>query len=232
VLTSETNLIQLQKQLKGVAKQIFEFHSIRNGTRVIPKDMLDYQSVKAHFETSNLSYYTFYPKSQKPIKVMICHLLQNTPVENIPSGLVELGFDVISVKQLSIVHRSPEGTTSITLRLFLVILPRTAKSQYIFRLSNLCHISMKVESYKSQNALTQCFNCQKFGHVWANCKQLPHCLWCGGGHMHRDWPERDNTSLTPTCCNCQLAEGEAALPVNYRGCSHSKDEMRNKFQGK
>jgi hypothetical protein len=25
---------------------------------------------------------------------------------------------------------------------------------------------------------------------------------------------------------CQLADGEAAHPVNYRGCSHAKEEMR------
>jgi hypothetical protein len=142
--------------------------------------MVDYQSVKAHFETSNLFYYTFYPKSQKPIKAMICHLPQNTPVEDIHNGLVELGFDIISIKQLSIVQRSPERTTSITLPLFLVTLPRKTKSQYILKLSNLCHISITVEAYKSQNALVQCCNCQKIGHVWANCKQPPRCLWCGG----------------------------------------------------
>jgi hypothetical protein len=74
------------------------------------------------------------------------------------------------------------------LPLFLVTLLRTTKSQVVFRLSSLCHISIKVESYKSQNALTQCYHCQKFGHAWANCKQPPHYLWCGGGHLHKDCP--------------------------------------------
>jgi hypothetical protein len=27
--------------------------------------------------------------------------------------------------------------------------------------------------YKSQNTLKQCYNCQKFCHVWAHCKQPP-----------------------------------------------------------
>jgi hypothetical protein len=136
VLTSATNFIQLQKQLKDVAKQIFKFCTTRNGTRVITKDMVDYQSVKTHFETNNHSYYTFYPKSQKLIKAVIRHLPQNTPVEDILDGLVDLSFDVISIKQMSTARRSPEGTTSITLPLFLVTLPRMAKSQDIFKLSN------------------------------------------------------------------------------------------------
>jgi hypothetical protein len=40
VLISAINLIQLQKQLKGIAKQQFEFRCTRNGTRVTAKDML------------------------------------------------------------------------------------------------------------------------------------------------------------------------------------------------
>jgi hypothetical protein len=43
VLASATNLIQLQKQLKGVAKQTFEFRNTKNETRVT-KDMVDYLS--------------------------------------------------------------------------------------------------------------------------------------------------------------------------------------------
>jgi hypothetical protein len=55
VLTFAINLTELQKQLKGIAKQQFEIRSTRNGTRVTTKDMVDYQSVKGHFEANNLS---------------------------------------------------------------------------------------------------------------------------------------------------------------------------------
>jgi hypothetical protein len=135
---------------------------------------------------------------------------QNISLEDIHDGLVDLGFDVISVKQMSSARLSPEETTSITLPLFLVTFPRTAKSQDFFRLSSLCHISIKVEAYKSQNTLTQCYDCQKISPVWANCKQPSSCFLFGDGHLHRDCPEGANASSTPTCRNCQLAEGEAA----------------------
>jgi hypothetical protein len=160
---------------------------------------------------------------------VIRHLPVNTPAENKAEGLVDLGFGVNSVKQTLTARRPSEGTTHITLSLFLVTLPRKTKSQDLFKLANLCHISIKVESYKSQNALTQCYNCQKFGHVWANCKQLPRCLWCGGGHLHRDCPEKKNASSTQACCNCQLAEGETTHPANYRGCRLAAEEMREKM---
>jgi hypothetical protein len=73
VLTSATNLIQLQKQLKNVVEDNFEFQTTRNGTRVTTKSLADFQSIKAYFENQRLSYFTFFPKSEKPIKAVIRH---------------------------------------------------------------------------------------------------------------------------------------------------------------
>jgi hypothetical protein len=53
-------------------------------------------------------------------------------------------------------------------------------------------------------------------------------LWCGGGHLHKECPEKGNTDSTPACCNCKLAEGEKPHPSNYRGCSHAKEEIRRR----
>jgi hypothetical protein len=129
ILTSTTILIHLRKKLRSVVKENIEFCSTRNGTRVITRGMADFQSVKSHFDTNNLSSYTFYPKSEKPMKAVIHHLPLNIPAEDISDGLVSLGFDVISVKQMTATCRSPlEGSKPINLPLFLRTLPRTAKS--------------------------------------------------------------------------------------------------------
>jgi hypothetical protein len=137
--------------------------------------MADFSAFKADLEKNNLAHFTFYPKSLMPIKAMICHLPINTPAENISDGLVSLDSDVISVKQMTSTRQSPpEGTITINIPLFLVTLPRMAKSQEIFRLPSLCHISMRVKRYNAQNGLTQYHNSQKLGHIWENCKQPPH----------------------------------------------------------
>jgi hypothetical protein len=102
--------------------------------------MVDYQEVKAHFDQNSLAYFTFFPKSDKPVKAVLRHLPSNTPARDISDGLVDLGFDIVSVKQMSSARRSPDGIDPITLTLFLVTLPRTQKSQQIFKLSSLCHI--------------------------------------------------------------------------------------------
>jgi hypothetical protein len=79
-------------------KEDFEFRNTRNGTRVITRGMADFLAVKSHFEGNNLSFYNFFPKSEKPIKAVIRHLPINTPAEDIFDGLVnrieERGGDI------------------------------------------------------------------------------------------------------------------------------------------
>jgi hypothetical protein len=101
ILTAATNLLQLQKKPRVFAKGSFELRNTRNGTRVVAKDMSDFSAIKAFFQKENLSSYTFHPKSLKPIKAVIRHLPSLTPAEEIYEALEELGFDIISVKQMT-----------------------------------------------------------------------------------------------------------------------------------
>jgi hypothetical protein len=119
--------------------------------------MADYSAIKAYLSSQNLNYFTFYPKSLKLIKAVIRHLPENTPAEEIYEGLVEIGFYIISVKQMSTTRQS-HGPTSTSLTLFLIALPRSEKSQEIFKLTIICYIAITVELYKLQS---------QFGHVWA-----------------------------------------------------------------
>jgi hypothetical protein len=90
---------------------------------------VDFPTIRSQFESNDLSCFTCYPKSQKPIKAAIRHLPFTTPAEDISDGLVDLGFDVISVKLMSVTRRSPEeGISTVNLPLFLITLLRKSKS--------------------------------------------------------------------------------------------------------
>jgi hypothetical protein len=111
VSTTPANLLQLQKHIKGLVKGNFKFRSTRNGTRVVTLEMAEYSAVRALFDGRKMSYYTFHPKSEKPIKDVIRHLPIETPAEDITNGLTELGFSVMSVRQLTTNRRYIEGDT-------------------------------------------------------------------------------------------------------------------------
>jgi hypothetical protein len=87
------------------------------------------------------------------VKPVIRHLSNNTSSEDITVTLQELGYKVISLKQMTAKHPSPEGAVSlISIPLFLITLGRNQKSLDIFKISNLCNINVKVEAYKSKVA--------------------------------------------------------------------------------
>jgi hypothetical protein len=75
------NLLQLQKNIKDIVKGSFEFRNTKNGNRVLTKEMADFSAIKSFFLSKKFSFYTFFPKSQKPIKAFIRYLPPNTPAE-------------------------------------------------------------------------------------------------------------------------------------------------------
>jgi hypothetical protein len=95
----------------------------------------------------------FTQKFMKTVKAVIRYLPGNTHAEKICYGLVDLDFDIIGVKLMS-TSRRPQNSTTRNLPFTLISLPRSEKSQEIFKLTNLCYISIKVEAYKSQSGLT------------------------------------------------------------------------------
>jgi hypothetical protein len=101
VLTSTVNLMSLQKDLKLSVKGHFKFRNTRAGTKVISKEMANYSAIRHYLDSKQLSYFTFFPKSEKPITAVIRHLLADTHTEDIPNALVDLGFDIINVKQMT-----------------------------------------------------------------------------------------------------------------------------------
>jgi hypothetical protein len=80
---------------------------------VLAKDLDDYTKISQHFE-QNLSYFTFYSKSEKPVKAVIRPLPSDTPAEDIANGLRSLGFTVISVRQMTTTRRMTGGGSEVT----------------------------------------------------------------------------------------------------------------------
>jgi hypothetical protein len=90
----------LLKHIRDIVTCNFEFRNTRSGTRIVTKEMADFSAIRKYLDKNNRSYFTFYPKSEKPIKAVVRHLPSNTPAQDISDGLVDLGFDIISVKQM------------------------------------------------------------------------------------------------------------------------------------
>jgi len=109
----------------------------------------------------------------------------------------QLCYSAINVQQMMPTQPKPQvGLQTYNIPLFLVTLMGNEKALEILKLTNLGHVIIRVKAYRTQSSLTQCFNCQKFSHVWVKCRQPPCCMWCRGGHLLRNCPEKMNTQFS------------------------------------
>ena len=170
--------------------------------------------MKNYFDQKKKQYFTHQIKSELPLRVVIKRLPTTAEPQEIKSELIELGYPVQSVKQLSKV----EDNRTVKFPVFPVELDNTEKAREIYNLNRLFYTVVAVDSYRPRAGLKQCFRCQRFSHMFAGCNLTPRCVVCAENHSHRDCPvkaeaKNDNSKLK--CVNC----GEVGHPASYRGCS-------------
>jgi hypothetical protein len=90
--------------------------------------MAVYSASKCYLVKNNLHYFTFSPKSKKPIMAVIRHLPPDTPAENTSNSLQDLDFNVINVRQMT----ASDGEAYVeTLPLFLATLVRNSNRRKV-----------------------------------------------------------------------------------------------------
>ncbi|GFU31651.1 nucleic-acid-binding protein from transposon X-element [Trichonephila clavipes] len=150
-------------------------------------------------------FYSFTPKHERPIKVVIKGLPRTTKTAEIQSDLLDLGYTINKVTQLT------GNITKQLLSVFTISLPRNDFNLNIFNLKTLGYLSITVEGFESRGVI-QCFQCNQFNHTAEHCNLTPKCLKCGDKHQTRDCQIKKLD--TPFCVNCQV-HGHMA---NYSKC--------------
>ncbi|GFX38288.1 nucleic-acid-binding protein from transposon X-element [Trichonephila clavipes] len=147
-------------------------------------------------------FYSFTPKHERPIKVVIKGLPRTTKTTEIQSDLLDLGYTINKVTQLT------GNITKQPLSVFTISLPRNDFNMNIFNLKTLGYLSITVEGFESRGVI----QCNQFNHTAEHCHLTPKCLKCGENHQTRDCQIKKLD--TPFCVNCKV-HGHMA---NYSKC--------------
>ncbi|GFS93473.1 nucleic-acid-binding protein from transposon X-element [Trichonephila clavipes] len=164
-----------------------------------------HDTLKQLLEVLKYPFYTFTPKNERPIKVVIKGLPRSTPTAEIQSDLLNLGYTINKVTQLT------GNISKQLLPVFTISLPRNTFNDNIFKLKTLGYLSITVEGFESRGVI-QCFQCNQFNHTAEHCHLTPKCLKCGENHQTRDCQIKRLD--TPFCVNCKVP-GHMA---NYSKC--------------
>jgi len=142
--------------------------------------------------------------------VVIRNLHPSTSTELIKS---ELKLRLFEVRQVTNVLRK---INKHPLPLFFVDLEPTIQFNDICKLTSLINTKIKVEEPYKTKTISQCINCQDYGHTKSYCGYPARCVRCGALHSSSVCPNpRD---ATPKCALCS-----GDHPSNYKGCSIYKD---------
>lgn len=148
---------------------------------------------------------------KKPIKVVIRGLPMSTKLDDIQEDLQDQGFPVETVGQMKSLHKK-----KARMPLFLVTLRDDAKARSILELRAIMYTRITIEDYRAPREPRQCFTCQRFDHVSANCQANPRCVKCGQAHASKACP----TQIEQAQLKCANCGGNHA--ANYRGCDSYK----------
>ena len=73
---------------------------------------------------------------------------------------------------------------------------------------------------KSNKKITQCYQCQSWGHSAYNCGYNSRCVKCSQSHPKGSCPRTSRSEGNPTCCNCGGPHAS-----NHRGCPTYKEHL-------
>jgi len=174
-----------------------------------------YRALVRYLKAEEAEFHTYQLKEDKPLRVVIRNLHPSTSLDLIKDELQIRLFEVGQVT--NVLHRVNKNR----LPLFFADLEPTHRSKEIFQLNSFLYTKIKIEEPYKPKIISQCYNCQQYGHTKAYCGYEPRCVRCGADHLSPDCP--NSRDVPPKCALCS-----GNHPANYRGCTIHKDLQRRK----
>ncbi|KAL4143761.1 hypothetical protein QTP88_006048 [Uroleucon formosanum] len=174
-----------------------------------------YRALSHFLKEQEAKFHNYQLKQDRPLRVVIRNLHLTTNVDTIKEELEVRLFEIRCVT--NVLHK----VTKIPFPLFFVDIEPSIKSAEIFHLSSLLHTKIKVEEPYKSKTISQCTNCQEYGHTKIYCGYPSRCVHCGSKHKSPDCPNQ--CSDPPKCALCS-----GDHPASYKGCFIYKDLQRVK----
>lgn len=223
LVVSNLDCKKMAKQLaETIGPDAFSFRRLNeNTTHVKTTNLSDFKSVKGMLESAEMSHHTFTPKEEQNTNLVLRHLDESYEVDDIVEAINALGLDIALTK----VMRLPTKFKS----LWLIQLGPGSDVKQLLSQRYILHQNVVFER-KKQNGITQCTNCQLFGHSSRNCGRKFRCVKCKDDHAPGQCQRTLNPQLAeetpPSCVNCNSNEH----PANFRGCPYYTKLVQQKQQ--
>lgn len=190
--TSTDNIHTLCKESRIIK---YSIRKISIGYKLFCENQYDYESAVKYLKANKVEYFSYTSKNNRPYKVVLSGLDKLDPVK-VKLELIKIGLKCTDVKS---VYRKTDNNREIILYIVYLKKGTTSLAELRNNVKSINYIRVKW-SYQSKmpNKITQCHNCQMFGHGSNNCNIKTFCAMCAGDHETSKC-----TSTTVKCANCR-----------------------------
>lgn len=224
IILYNINIKHLVDQLETREPKVsFKIKNVnKSKSKLFIEDMESYSWMMALLKEKKINSYSFTPKDQRQVSLILRGLYYLSDLTDIKSAL-----DVLVPNTISKVSKfsTPFSLKSkIETGLFLISLHPGKKLGDINHIRFVLSQAVLWETPKAKMKEIQCRRCQHWGHVARNCNRKFTCVKCDLDHEPGECLlTRDNNSK-PFCNNCK----QFGHPANWRGCSAFKNFVSEK----
>lgn len=166
------------------------------------KRLLEYLTQKQH------KFFTYDTKTERLFKVVVKGLPGGFSLDEIKKELTELlGISPVQVIKMKMKSRPGDSRNGISNEFYLVHFKSSELNNLkaLEKASLMLHVRVKWEHFRKTGGiqnLTQCRNCQGWGHGTRNCHMIAKCMICGdSSHVKDNCPVKEEPKKFK-CANC------------------------------
>lgn len=183
----------------------------------------DYRSLTRAINEAKFEWHSYENKATRPCKVIARGLHPTCNTNFILDDLKQLGFNVLSVVNLTKKKKLNDKEIIDPLPLFMLTFDHSEDIKKVFSITHIVKTKVRIEAIRKQKEqIPQCKRCQRFEHTQSFCNREPRCVKCAGSHLTINC--NLDKKAPPKCSNCHEAH-----PANYRGCMVAKELQKRRL---
>lgn len=198
----------------------YSIRKISIGHKLFCEHKFDYEILMNYLKSNNIEYFSYTPKSNRPYKVVLSGLDKIDPIK-VKLDLAKMGLECLDVKA---VFRKTGINREVVLYIVYLKKGSINLAELRDKYNSINYIRVKWNYHtKSPNKITQCYNCQMFGHGSSNCNIKTFCAKCAGAH--------ETSTCTSTDVKCANCNGDHKSTDNICPNRSSFVSMRDRYAG-
>lgn len=172
----------------------YAIRKISIGLKLFCQTQTDVEKIGEMLKLEKFEFFTYATKSDRPYKALLFGL-DKVDLSELKSKLISMGLDCIDCKMI---QKSSQSNTQIIFYVVYFKRQTTTLKELRQKYASIDHLKVKWEFHRNRkNKVTQCYNCQMYGHGSSRCAVKIFCSICSGEHKAVEC-----SSNILKCANC------------------------------